>query len=83
MKHETHYGIYGGQYVAETLLPTLHEVEAAYDEAMSDPEFHRELNDLLKDYVGRQSPLYRDARGGDGHGGGAFRDAVRRIHGCS
>ena len=62
MKHETHYGIYGGQYVAETLLPTLHEVEAAYDEAMSDPEFHRELNDLLKDYVGRQSPLYHAKR---------------------
>lgn len=54
----SHYGIYGGQYVAETLMPTLHELEKEYLKAKADPEFQRELKDLLTDYVGRESPLY-------------------------
>ncbi|MEA4862040.1 MAG: tryptophan synthase subunit beta [Victivallaceae bacterium] len=53
-----HYGIYGGQYVAETLMPTLLELEKAYIEAQADPAFHAELEYLLHDYVGRESPLY-------------------------
>ena len=36
---KSHYGIYGGQYVAETLLPTLHELEREYEKAKSDPDF--------------------------------------------
>jgi len=53
-----HFGIYGGRYVAETLMPILLEVEKAYDEAMSDPAFLSEFHELLSDYVGRPSPLY-------------------------
>ena len=57
MKPKGHYGIYGGQYVAETLMGPLAELEAAYAEAKNDPEFQREFNDILRDYVGRESPI--------------------------
>ena len=56
----THYGIYGGQYIAETLMPTLKELERQYFLAKEDPAFQAELDDLLKHYVGRESPLYRN-----------------------
>ncbi|MBR4820279.1 tryptophan synthase subunit beta [bacterium] len=55
---KTHFGPYGGQYVAETLMPALHELELAYKEAKSDPTFKAEMAELLRDYVGRTSPLY-------------------------
>ena len=54
---KSHYGIYGGQYVAETLMTPLHELEAAYDEARRDPAFRAEFKDILAHYVGRESPL--------------------------
>ena len=57
MKTKGHYGIYGGQYVAETLMGPLAELEAAYAEAKSNPEFLREFNEILRDYVGRESPI--------------------------
>lgn len=53
-----HYGIYGGQYVAETLMPALNELTAAYEEARKDPAFIDLFESLLCDYVGRESPLY-------------------------
>ena len=53
-----HYGIYGGQYVPETLTGALRELAQTYLEAKDDPAFHAELDDLLKHYVGRESPLY-------------------------
>ena len=53
-----HFGEFGGRYVAETLMPALLELEAAYREAQADPAFHAELAYWLKDYVGRPSPLY-------------------------
>lgn len=53
-----HYGIFGGQYVAETLMPALNELEKAYRAAQEDPEFYNELNYYLRDYIGRESPLY-------------------------
>ena len=52
------FGPYGGKYVPETLMPALAELEAAYNQYKNDPEFQEELNQLLKDYVGRPSPLY-------------------------
>lgn len=52
------YGQYGGQYVAESLMNTLKELEASYREAIKDPEFIREYHYYLKDYVGRETPLY-------------------------
>jgi len=53
-----HFGIYGGRYVAETLMPLILELEKAYAEAKSDPVFQAEMNSYLKHYVGRPSPLY-------------------------
>ncbi len=52
------FGIFGGKYVPETLMPALSELEAAYYECRQDPDFQAELNQLLRDYVGRPSPLY-------------------------
>lgn len=53
-----HFGIFGGQFVPETLMPALEELTLAYEEAHSDPSFQEELNYYLKDYVGRPTPLY-------------------------
>lgn len=54
----THYGPYGGQYIAETLMPTLLELEKQYQLAKEDDDFQKELQLLRRDYVGRESPLY-------------------------
>jgi tryptophan synthase beta chain len=53
-----HFGIHGGRFVAETLMPLILSVETAYEDAKSDPEFAAELEYLFKHYVGRPSPLY-------------------------
>lgn len=52
------YGEYGGQYIPETLMCAVHEVEEAYERYRKDPEFIKELNLLLKNYAGRPSMLY-------------------------
>jgi tryptophan synthase beta chain len=52
------YGDFGGRFVAETLMPNITEVQEAYEAARKDPEFDREWRRLLKDYVGRPSPLW-------------------------
>ncbi len=52
------FGPYGGQYVPETLMPALAELEAAWAQVGEDPSFRDELDTLLRDYVGRPSPLY-------------------------
>lgn len=64
-----HYGIYGGQYVPETLMPTLAEIDAAFRAASADPTFWADYNALMKDYVGRESPLYHAKRLSDALGG--------------
>ena len=51
------FGIFGGRYVSETLLPSLDELEKAWTAATTDPLFEAELNRLLRDYVGRETPL--------------------------
>src|SRR5690349_14312458 len=51
------FGTFGGRYVPETLIPALDELERAYAEAREDEEFQAEIDDLLKNYVGRPSPL--------------------------
>jgi tryptophan synthase beta chain len=53
-----HFGIFGGRFVAETLMPLILEVEQAYEAAKADPSFQAELDDYLTHYVGRPSPLY-------------------------
>ena len=55
---EHRFGPYGGQYVPETLVPALVELEAAWIAARDDPSYRAELDALLSDYVGRPSPLY-------------------------
>ncbi|MEK5232689.1 tryptophan synthase subunit beta [Lysinibacillus sp. FSL K6-0232] len=52
------YGKFGGQFVPETLMTALLELEAAYDKALNDPTFTEELAHYLQDYVGRETPLY-------------------------
>jgi tryptophan synthase beta chain len=59
---EHRFGPYGGQYVPETLMAALAELEAAWLAARADEEFGAELSALLRDYVGRPSPLYRARR---------------------
>ena len=53
-----HFGIYGGRFVAETLMPLILEVEKAYAVAKDDPAFWDEFHSQMKHYVGRPSPLY-------------------------
>jgi len=53
-----HFGIYGGRFVAETLMPLILELEAAWEAAKADPSFQAELDYFLDHYVGRPSPLY-------------------------
>src|ERR1043166_5600319 len=53
-----HFGPYGGRYVAETLMPALAELEAAYTQARRDRSFPNDLKLYLREYVGRETPLY-------------------------
>jgi tryptophan synthase beta chain len=59
---EHRFGSYGGQYVPETLIPALEELERTWSELREDPGFRAELDALLRDYVGRPSPLYHARR---------------------
>ena len=52
------FGLFGGRYVAETLMPLIIELEKAYSDALNDPNFRKEINQFSKDYIGRESPLY-------------------------
>jgi len=65
-----HFGIYGGKFVAETLMVPLQELQDAYDKYLDDPDFIAELDADLQHYVGRPSPLYL-AKGWTRHLGGA------------
>src|SRR6188472_3704513 len=53
-----HFGLYGGRFVAETLMPLILELERAYNDAKADPKFQAEMDRHLATYVGRPSPLY-------------------------
>lgn len=53
-----HFGIFGGRYVPETLMPILKELEHEYDKYRFDKDFWAEVNELLTEYVGRETPLY-------------------------
>ena len=64
-----HFGIYGGRYAAETLMPALIELEAAYAEAKVDESFMADFHYLLRDYVGRPSSLYHAERLTEAWGG--------------
>ena len=64
-----HFGIYGGRFVAETLMPLILEVEKAYNTAKADPEFQAEVDYFARHYVGRPSPLYHAERLSEALGG--------------
>ena len=66
---EGRFGPFGGRFVAETLMPAVHELESAWDAARADPTFQAELDDFLTHYVGRPSPLYFAERLTEHHGG--------------
>jgi len=57
-----HYGQFGGRYVAETLMPALLELDTAYKQLRRDREFQREVRTYLREYAGRETPLYFAAR---------------------
>lgn len=58
MSKETYYGEFGGQYVSESLMNTLKELDKAYEEAIRDKKFWEEFHYYMKEYVGRETPLY-------------------------
>ncbi len=58
MNKKAYYGEFGGQYVSESLMNTLAEVDAAFESAIHDPEFLQQYHYYLKQYVGRETPLY-------------------------
>jgi tryptophan synthase beta chain len=53
-----HFGLFGGRFVAETLMPLILDLEEAYEDAKADPSFQAELDGLNATYAGRPSPLY-------------------------
>ncbi|MCH7584072.1 MAG: tryptophan synthase subunit beta [Acidobacteria bacterium] len=56
------FGEFGGRFAPETLMPALEHLEIAFDEAWDDPAYRAELSSLLRDYVGRPTPLYEASR---------------------
>lgn len=68
MNRKAYYGEFGGQYVAESLMNTLEELDAAFEEAVRDPEFLKEYYYYLKQYVGRETPLYYAKRLSEAYG---------------
>ncbi|NQT10690.1 MAG: tryptophan synthase subunit beta [Desulfobacteraceae bacterium] len=66
-----HFGIYGGRYVGETLMPALLELDEAYNTIVPDPSFQSEFKRLLQDYAGRPTPLFYAKRLSE-HLNGAF-----------
>jgi tryptophan synthase beta chain len=64
-----HFGLYGGRFVAETLMPLILDLERAYNEAKADPRFQAEMDAHLATYVGRPSPLYFAERLSENCGG--------------
>lgn len=82
---DAYFGEYGGQYVPDILLPVLDELEAAYVDALGDPEFYRELDELRAHYLGRPTPITECANLPlEGHGRGKARIFLKRedlVHG--
>ena len=68
MNKKSYYGEYGGQFVSESLQPTLKEIDEAFEDAIHDPEFMDEWHYYLKNYVGRETPLYFAERLSEAYG---------------
>ncbi|MFD0765076.1 tryptophan synthase subunit beta [Mucilaginibacter lutimaris] len=72
VNEQGYYGDFGGAYIPEMLYPNVEELRQEYIKVMSDPSFIAEFNQLLKDYVGRPSPLYRADRYSEKYGANIF-----------
>ena len=66
-----HFGVFGGRYVPETLMPALEELTEAFESAQRDPDFRAEVDSLARDWVGRPSPIYFARQLSDEIGGGS------------
>ena len=77
---EHRFGPYGGQYVPETLMPALTELEAAWVAAREDPDFQSELRTLLRDFAGRPTPLYHAKRLSDEVGHAVYLKREDLLH---
>ena len=77
---ERRFGPYGGRYVPETLIPALDELEGAWLDARADPAFQEKLSALLRDYVGRPTPLYRAGRLSEAAGSGVWLEREDLLH---
>ena len=74
------FGLYGGRFVAETLMPLILDLEAHYEAAQKDPAFAAQLEDLQTHYVGRPSPLYYAERLTEHFGGEDLPQEIGRAH---
>ncbi len=81
MKQKGRYGLYGGFYVPEVLIPAIEEIEAAFLQFQNDPAFVAELNALLADYAGRPTPLYHARRFSEAAGLGVWLKREDLLHG--
>src|SRR5260370_40175471 len=77
---EHRYGPYGGQYVPETLMPALAELEQAWLAARADPSFDAALDALLRDFAGRPTPLYEARRLSEAAGRPVFLKREDLLH---
>jgi tryptophan synthase beta chain len=75
------FGAFGGMYVPEILIPPLQELEVAFDAAWRDSTFRRELDDLLRHYAGRETPLYRCRNFGAGSRAAIYLKREDLLHG--
>ncbi|MEM1031966.1 MAG: tryptophan synthase subunit beta [Myxococcota bacterium] len=75
------FGAWGGMYVPEVLVPALEQLEQAYVETRDDPEFVRELDELLRTYAGRPTPLYRCRRLAEGRRARIYLKREDLLHG--
>src|SRR5262245_5789114 len=75
-----HFGPYGGRFVPETLIHALDELTAEYQRAMADDAFHRELDDALRDFAGRPTPLFEAVRFSEAAGCHVFLKREDLLH---
>ena len=73
------FGIHGGQYIPETLMNAVTELEEAYDYYKNDPKFNQELTELLNEYAGRPSRLYYAEKMTRDLGGAKIQEPIKSI----
>ena len=79
MNKKAYYGAFGGQFVAESLMNTLEELDVAFEEAIHDPKFMEQYHYYLSQYVGRETPLYYAERLSEKYGTKIYLKRLGRI----